>query len=241
MARARRLISVTIARVPKSDVRRGRRHGEQHGSVGQPFEPLFQCLRLLFELEQALRQRDERAGEVAAIDRRDIPRVQRRPRRRVVPVQEVTAIAFEPFQRRQGRIEPPQHLGGRQIAKIVRGHGRQHAHADIGRRRASRHAREVLALLKIVGCEPPVGFSDERVEVPPRLARRASQQWRDGRRRAGARARRPGRSASRRLPGPSPTTARIGDAAGIAPGRHAIIAISTTAAATGLATISAAK
>ena len=40
------------------------------------------CLRLLFELEQALRQRDERPGEVAAIDRRDVPRMQRRPRRR---------------------------------------------------------------------------------------------------------------------------------------------------------------
>ena len=73
MARARRLISVTIARVPKSTFAEDDASGEEHGGVGQPFEPLFQCLRLLFELEQALRQRDERAGEVAAIDRRDIP------------------------------------------------------------------------------------------------------------------------------------------------------------------------
>ena len=57
--------------------RRGCRR-EQVCRVGQAGEPLRTRLRVLFELDQPLRERDQRAGQVAAVDGRDVPRVQRR-------------------------------------------------------------------------------------------------------------------------------------------------------------------
>ena len=51
-------------------------------------------------------QRQQIAGEVAAVDGRDVGGRQRRERARVVPVVEVAAVALHPQQRVEGRLEP---------------------------------------------------------------------------------------------------------------------------------------
>ena len=51
-------------------------------------------------------QRQQVAGQVAAVDGRDVGRRQRRQRARVVPVVEVPAIALQRQQRVEGRLQP---------------------------------------------------------------------------------------------------------------------------------------
>ncbi len=48
------------------------------------------------QLEAALRQSEQRTGEVAAVDRRNVTRLQGRETPRVVPVEQVSAVALEP-------------------------------------------------------------------------------------------------------------------------------------------------
>ena len=113
IARARRLISVTVWRRSEAPAL----HDGRLARAGLPCRPdrpaAAPRLRGLFELEQPLRQRDQRAGEVAAVDGRDVARVQRRQGRRVVPVQEVSLIVFEPLERRKRRVQAAeQRLGG---------------------------------------------------------------------------------------------------------------------------------
>ena len=55
---------------------------------------------------QRHRQRQERAREVSAVDRRDIGRRKRRQRARVVPVQQVTLEAFQAFDGRERGLDP---------------------------------------------------------------------------------------------------------------------------------------
>ena len=67
--------------------------------------------RAFGELGQAGAQRQQVAGEVAAVDRRDVGRRQRRQRPRVVPVVEVAAIALHAQQRVERRLEPIEQAG----------------------------------------------------------------------------------------------------------------------------------
>ena len=103
--------------------------------------PSSRCSRRLRsdgQSEKSLRQRDERAGEVAAVHGRHVARVQRRERRRVVPVQEVPFVALETLEGRQRPIEALDRRRRREVAEVVSGQRRQQAHADVGRRRAAR-------------------------------------------------------------------------------------------------------
>ncbi len=100
------LIVVTVAarrRSPGSLDEASRQH---LGGVDQALETLRSVCGCVDELQQALRQGDQRAGEVAAVDRRDVVRPQRRQRRRVVPVQEVAVVALEALERGQRPVEP---------------------------------------------------------------------------------------------------------------------------------------
>ena len=106
MARASRLISrhrVTAVSVAIDD-RRGCGR-KQIGRVARPSRSCAVVCGSARSATQALRERDQRAGKVAAVDRRDVPRMQRRQRRRVVPVQEVALVTLEPFERRQRPVE----------------------------------------------------------------------------------------------------------------------------------------
>ena len=108
--------------------------------------PSSRCARVcgsLVELEQPLRERDQRAGEVAAVDGGDVARMQRRQRRRVVPVQEVPVVPLEPSSVVSVRSRRRRSVVGREVAEVVRGQRRQQAHADVGRRGAARQRRLV--------------------------------------------------------------------------------------------------
>jgi hypothetical protein len=95
MARARRLISVTISRDPDRASLDEDAAASTSAVSASPAEPLLARLRVLFDLEEPLRECDQRAGEVAAVDSRDVARVQRRQARGVVPVEKVSRIALE--------------------------------------------------------------------------------------------------------------------------------------------------
>ena len=117
--------------------------GEEARRVGKPGEhaaPASAGARRASA--QALRQRDQRAGEVAAVDGRDVARVQRRQRRRVVPVEEVAlGTARAPRASSASRSSRSTSAVGREVAEIVRGQRREQAHADVGRRGAPRQLR----------------------------------------------------------------------------------------------------
>ncbi len=77
-------------------------------------------------------------------------------------------MPLESFDRRQRAIEAANHRLGRHIAEIVCGKRRQQRHAHVGRRGTTRQAG-LGAFLIVVGRQPPVGFRDERLVVPPCL------------------------------------------------------------------------
>ena len=58
--------------------------------------------------EAGLPQRDEVAGEVAAVHRGDVRRLEHAQVVQVVPVVEVAAEAAHPLQRAERQLEPPQ-------------------------------------------------------------------------------------------------------------------------------------
>ena len=59
------------------------------------------------DLPQPDRQRQQRAPKVAAVDRRDVRGREGYQRPRVVPVQQVTLVPFQAFDRGQRRIDLP--------------------------------------------------------------------------------------------------------------------------------------
>ena len=159
-------------------LRRRARRGcqrEQIARVDQAFEQMHPRLRVRGEREEALRERDERGGEIAAVHRGDVSRAQRRQRHCVVPVEEVALMALEPFERRERAVEPTNERLGRQVPEIVRGQRRQERHADVGRGSAPGQSR-LGGFLVIVGRQPRVGRRDECLVIPPRLPGRPAQQ-----------------------------------------------------------------
>ncbi len=61
------------------------------------------------------------AGEIAAIDRRDVFRVERAEIACIVPVVEVTAETLESFHRSQGRLQPLDHIERADPAEVAGG------------------------------------------------------------------------------------------------------------------------
>ncbi len=74
------------------------------------------------------------AGEIAAVDGREVAGLQRLERARVVPVVEVSAVALEIRYRRQGRSEPVDRVERADEAEVSRGHRREQVDAHVGRR-----------------------------------------------------------------------------------------------------------
>ena len=62
------------------------------------------------DLATRVRQCDEMAGEIAAIDRRDVFRVELTDIARIVPIVEMTAEMLEPFHSRQSRLQSLDHI-----------------------------------------------------------------------------------------------------------------------------------
>ena len=133
-------------------------------------EPRLQVAPRRRQRQEPLCQRDERAGEVAAVDRRHVPRGERRERPRVVPVQEVSFMSLEPFHGRDRAFEAREHLLCRDESEVVCRERRQEGHPDVRRGRPVRD-RGARVLLIIVRREAMVFLAIELFEVGPRLAR----------------------------------------------------------------------
>jgi hypothetical protein len=124
----------------------------------------------LGQCQQAGTQRPQVAAEVAAVNGRHVGRPQRLQRLRVVPVEPVAAVAFEPIHRVQRRRGAGDQRRGGGVAEVVRGQRGQQRQADVGRRGAVRDALD-RRLLHVVGRQVVVGRADKGLEerpVPPR-------------------------------------------------------------------------
>ena len=115
------------------------------------------------------------AGEVAAVDGRDVPGVQRLQGPRVVPVIEVSLVPIEAIQRAQGIAGAQDQLSGREVAEVVGGQVRQQGETDVGRRGAVRD-RLGAVVLHIVGRQPVVLRADKGLEEGPGPPRQRTQE-----------------------------------------------------------------
>ena len=80
---------------------------------------------MVAEFEQSAAQRQQVAGEVSAIDRRDILGQQRLQSLCVVPVQKVPVIAFEMVHRPHCVCRPVEELADGDVAEVIRGEIRE--------------------------------------------------------------------------------------------------------------------
>jgi hypothetical protein len=114
------------------------------------------------------RQRDEAAGEIAAVDGRHVPRLERAQRRRLDPVEEVTAMPRQLRERPEDGFDTLADFRQPDPAELVRSDGRHDVHADVGRRRPMRDDA-VRIHLQVVRRQEMVFGSREVREVLPRL------------------------------------------------------------------------
>jgi hypothetical protein len=123
----------------------------------------------MLQLLETLRDDQQRRRQVAAVDGGDVARKERRQRRGVVPVQEMSLMALERLDGAQRRLEAEEQPFRGQVPQIVRRHRREERHPDVGRRGAMRDATGLaaLALLEVVGRQPAIGLGDEGLEVAP--------------------------------------------------------------------------
>ena len=123
--------------------------------------------------------RDQMAGEIAAVDARHVERIERPQRRRLVPVEQMAAMALHLLDRRHRRVDAAGRIGEADPAEIARRNDRQQIDADIGRRGSRRHDR-VRRFLEIVRRQHVVLGRDEGLEIGPGAARDRAQHRRVG-------------------------------------------------------------
>ena len=125
-------------------------------------------------LRAPTRSDDQAGGQVAAVDGGDIARVERLQVKRVVPIQEVPAVALQVFKRFKGRRQPGGQAKLVDVAQIIGRQGGIEQQTDIGRRGAvGYNAQRVL--LKMVGRQPVILRPNKAFEEGPRLAGYAAQ------------------------------------------------------------------
>ena len=108
-------------------------------------------------------ERQQIAGEIAAVDGRDVRRRERDQANRVVPVVEVSSISRQLQKRRERRFEAADHFGEAEVSKIAGGQRGDQLQADVGRRRTVRD--QLFAIfLDVVGDEPVIARPDEVFE-----------------------------------------------------------------------------
>ncbi len=155
------------------------------------------------DLLTAARHGEQGSGQVAAVDGRDIARLERREGQRVDPVPQVAAQTAQPRQRFERVAQPRREALGAQIAEVPRRQGRQQEHPDVGRRGAMRdHAAGVFLI--VVGRQPVVLRPHEALVEMPGPPRQPAQlhpvAGGEGRRRGRRGARHPERELRRRPP-----------------------------------------
>ena len=114
--------------------------------IDDPGEALRIFKRRLAPILAGVGERDEMSGEIAAVDRRDILRVEGAEAFRIVPIVEMAAISLELRHRRHRRLEPLDRVERARPAEIVRARRREEIEAEIGRRGAAGENRRRLFL-----------------------------------------------------------------------------------------------
>jgi hypothetical protein len=130
----------------------GDRRGAGHGAVAG--------------LPAGARDDEQMAGEIAAVDRRDVARIERAQIGGGVPVVEMAAVALQPLHRGEGRLEPLHRFGRADPAEIAGGDDREQIQAHVGRRGAPRE-RRLRILLEIVRRQRMVRGRHEGLEKAP--------------------------------------------------------------------------
>ncbi len=110
----------------------------------------FAQARLPIHFQTCLAQRDQGAGKIARIHRRDIAGLERLQGRGIDPVEYVTTIARHAGQRIQRVTQPAYEVRYPDKAQIPRHQRRQKHHCDIRRRRSLRHFSP-RRFLKVIG------------------------------------------------------------------------------------------
>ncbi len=117
-------------------------------------------------LPAGIGKRDQVAGQVPAVDGRDIRRIKRAQIARVVPIVEMAAKPRELAHRGQRHLQAFSRIGGSQPCEIAgRRHG-QEIQSEIGRGGPVGQRRDRV-LLEIVRWQHVVGRRDEGLEEPP--------------------------------------------------------------------------
>ena len=115
-------------------------------------------------------QRDQMSGEISAVDRGHVFRVERTTVFRVVPVVEVATEVLEPGHRSQRGLESLHGVHEAKPAEITSGHGGQQIQPEIRGRRAVRDDQAGI-FLDVVGRQAAVFGTHERREELPRSSR----------------------------------------------------------------------
>ena len=143
-----------------------RRFAGEVERVGDPGQALRGRRRHDGPLPAGIGERDQVAGQVAAVDDGDVGRIERAQIARVVPVVEMAAKPREPAHGRQRRLQPFNRFGRSDPAEIAGARHREQIEAEIGRR-GPVGERRGRVLLEIVRRQHVVGRRDEGLEEPP--------------------------------------------------------------------------
>ena len=142
------------------------------------------------QLEAGLRDGEQVAAQIAAVDGRDVHWEQRGLALGVVPIEEVAAVPRQLGEARERRLEPGDQFVGADPAELARARGRQQVQPDVGRRGAVRDQR-FWRELQVVGRQEVVVGADTSLEQAPGVACRVFEVGLVGRRQRGVALRRP--------------------------------------------------
>ncbi|MNB96792.1 hypothetical protein D3C81_405540 [compost metagenome] len=148
----------------------------QHAKrIGQAVERVRRQHWRIHQRKQALAQRQQMAGQVAAVYSGDVAWWQRRQGFGVVPVQEVAAMARQLVQRIEGEGGTFSDRAQLQIAEIPRRQIGQQGQADVGWRGAPRHHQRRM-LLDVVRWQPMILLAHPGLEEGPGTPRQPAKE-----------------------------------------------------------------
>ena len=124
--------------------------------------------------ETPLAHREQMAGEIAAVDRRDVRRLEDVQVVEVVPVVEMPAIASQASHGVDGLLQPRGRIARADEAQFVRAEDGEQVQPDVRRRRAHRH-RGHGVVLEVVRRKPVRLRAGEAIEERPVQSRIANR------------------------------------------------------------------
>ncbi len=109
------------------------------------------------------------ACKVPAVHRRNVGRLQRFQRLRIVPVVEVASVPLQGLHRAECIRRALDELPGRNVAEVVSGQIREQRKPHVGRRRAMPDHGNGMLLI-VIRRQPMIFRTDERLEERPGLS-----------------------------------------------------------------------